>query len=67
MPLLLWLLGVPLSLVVILMLFGVVGFSFAGRGQNMGIGFVRLKDYWLNLGCPDDIPLIRKFLSGRYE
>ncbi|KAB2883997.1 MAG: efflux RND transporter permease subunit [Albidovulum sp.] len=25
--------------------FGVVGFSFAGRGQNMGIAFVRLKDW----------------------
>ncbi|MCB2125737.1 MAG: efflux RND transporter permease subunit [Rhodobacteraceae bacterium] len=26
-------------------IFGVVGFSFAGRGQNMGIAFVRLKDW----------------------
>ena len=26
-------------------MFGVVGFSFAGRGQNMGITFVRLKDW----------------------
>jgi len=26
-------------------LFGVVGFSFAGRGQNMGLGFVQLKDW----------------------
>ncbi|MDT8327294.1 MAG: efflux RND transporter permease subunit, partial [Roseovarius sp.] len=25
--------------------FGVVGFSFAGRGQNMGLGFVQLKDW----------------------
>ncbi|MBK1636410.1 efflux RND transporter permease subunit [Rhodovulum adriaticum] len=26
-------------------MFGVVGFSFAGRGQNMGIAFVQLKDW----------------------
>ncbi|WP_111429792.1 efflux RND transporter permease subunit [Rhodobacteraceae bacterium DSL-40] len=26
-------------------MFGVVGFSFAGQGQNMGIAFVRLKDW----------------------
>ena len=26
-------------------MFGVVGFSFVGRGQNMGIAFVRLKDW----------------------
>ncbi|WP_370310954.1 efflux RND transporter permease subunit [Salipiger bermudensis] len=25
--------------------FGVVGFSFAGQGQNMGLAFVRLKDW----------------------
>ena len=25
--------------------FGVVGFSFAGRGQNMGLAFVQLKDW----------------------
>ncbi len=25
--------------------FGVTGFSFAGQGQNMGIGFLRLKDW----------------------
>ncbi|WP_417733820.1 efflux RND transporter permease subunit [Roseovarius sp.] len=25
--------------------FGVVGFSFAGSGQNMGLGFVKLKDW----------------------
>ncbi|MEI4197295.1 efflux RND transporter permease subunit [Roseovarius sp. E0-M6] len=25
--------------------FGVVGFSFAGRGQNLGLAFVRLKDW----------------------
>ena len=28
------------------------------------VRFVRLKDYWLNLGCPEDIPAIKKFLSG---
>jgi dTDP-glucose pyrophosphorylase len=27
------------------------------------VRFVRLKDYWLNLGCPEDIPSIKKFLS----
>ncbi|WP_353474088.1 efflux RND transporter permease subunit [Salipiger sp. H15] len=26
-------------------MFGVVGFSFAGQGQNMGLAFVRLKDW----------------------
>ncbi|WP_412505231.1 efflux RND transporter permease subunit [Roseovarius sp. SYSU LYC5161] len=26
-------------------MFGVVGFSFAGRGQNMGLAFVQLKDW----------------------
>ncbi len=33
-------------------MFGVVGFSFAGRGQNMGITFVRLKD-WSERTRPD--------------
>ena len=33
-------------------MFGVVGFSFAGRGQNMGITFVRLKD-WSERERPD--------------
>ena len=26
-------------------MFGIVGFSFAGRGQNVGLAFVRLKDW----------------------
>ncbi|MCO6187747.1 efflux RND transporter permease subunit [Rhizobium sp. L1K21] len=26
-------------------MFGVVGFSFAGQGQNMGLAFIRLKDW----------------------
>ena len=33
-------------------MFGVVGFSFAGRGQNMGLTFVRLKD-WSERPRPD--------------
>lgn len=33
-------------------MFGVVGFSFGGRGQNMGITFVRLKD-WSERTRPD--------------
>ncbi|WP_424933637.1 efflux RND transporter permease subunit [Amaricoccus macauensis] len=33
-------------------MFGVVGFSFAGQGQNMGIAFVRLKD-WEERTRPD--------------
>ena len=32
--------------------FGVTGFSFAGQGQNMGIAFVRLKD-WKERTRPD--------------
>ncbi|MFC2967097.1 efflux RND transporter permease subunit [Acidimangrovimonas pyrenivorans] len=32
--------------------FGVVGFSFAGQGQNMGLTFVRLKD-WSERTRPD--------------
>ena len=32
--------------------FGVTGFSFAGQGQNMGIAFVRLKD-WKDRTRPD--------------
>ncbi|TCO73974.1 efflux RND transporter permease subunit [Rhodovulum euryhalinum] len=32
--------------------FTVVGFSFAGRGQNMGLGFVQLKD-WDERARPD--------------
>lgn len=32
--------------------FTVTGFSFAGRGQNMGLGFVRLKD-WSERENPD--------------
>jgi len=33
-------------------MFGVTGFSFAGQGQNMGIAFVRLKD-WAERPRPD--------------
>ncbi|MHA3978826.1 efflux RND transporter permease subunit [Halovulum sp. GXIMD14794] len=33
-------------------IFGVVGFSFAGQGQNMGLAFVRLKD-WEERTRPD--------------
>ncbi|MTH36416.1 efflux RND transporter permease subunit [Paracoccus limosus] len=33
-------------------MFGVAGFSFAGAGQNMGIAFVRLKD-WKDRPRPD--------------
>ncbi|MYM56890.1 efflux RND transporter permease subunit [Thalassovita mangrovi] len=33
-------------------MFGVVGFSFAGRGQNVGLAFVRLKD-WSERTRPD--------------
>jgi HAE1 family hydrophobic/amphiphilic exporter-1/multidrug efflux pump len=33
-------------------MFGVVGFSFAGQGQNMGLAFVRLKD-WSERTRPD--------------
>lgn len=33
-------------------MFGVVGFSFAGSGQNMGIAFVQLKD-WEERKSPD--------------
>ncbi|MGA0616036.1 efflux RND transporter permease subunit [Paracoccus sp. KR1-242] len=33
-------------------MFGVSGFSFAGQGQNMGIAFVRLKD-WADRPRPD--------------
>ncbi|WP_108257731.1 efflux RND transporter permease subunit [Mangrovicoccus ximenensis] len=33
-------------------MFGVTGFSFAGQGQNMGIAFVRLKD-WEDRPRPD--------------
>ena len=33
-------------------MFGVAGFSFAGAGQNMGIAFVRLKD-WKDRPGPD--------------
>ncbi|WP_138469415.1 efflux RND transporter permease subunit [Poseidonocella sp. HB161398] len=33
-------------------MFGVVGFSFAGQGQNMGLAFVRLKD-WEDRPRPD--------------
>jgi multidrug efflux pump len=32
--------------------FGVVGFSFAGQGQNMGLAFIRLKD-WEDRPRPD--------------
>jgi multidrug efflux pump len=33
-------------------MFGVVGFSFAGQGQNMGLAFIRLKD-WEDRPNPD--------------
>ncbi len=36
----------------IISIFTVTGFSFAGRGQNMGLGFVRLKD-WSERERPD--------------
>ena len=32
-------------------IFDVVGFSFAGRGQNVGFGFVQLKDWSLRKGA----------------
>ena len=32
--------------------FGIAGFSFAGRGQNMGLAFIRLKD-WSDRTRPD--------------
>jgi multidrug efflux pump len=41
--------------------FGVVGFSFAGQGQNLGLVFVRLKD-WGERTTPD---LSAKALAGR--
>ena len=41
--------------------FGVVGFSFSGQGQNLGIVFVRLKD-WDERTTPD---LSAKALAGR--
>jgi multidrug efflux pump len=34
-------------------MFGVVGFSFAGRGQNMGLAFVQLKD-WSERATPSE-------------
>ena len=33
-------------------MFGVAGFSFAGRGQNMGLAFIRLKD-WAERSNPE--------------
>ena len=39
-------------------MFGVVGFSFAGRGQNMGITFVRLKDWDEREGADQSVQAI---------
>ncbi|PWC35758.1 efflux RND transporter permease subunit [Azospirillum sp. TSO35-2] len=36
-------------------LFSIVGFNFAGRGQNAGMAFVRLKD-WSERGAPERKP-----------
>ena len=36
-------------------MFGVVGFSFAGRGQNMGLTFIRLKDWDERTGEGEEI------------
>ena len=41
--------------------FGVVGFSFAGQGQNLGLAFVRLKD-WSERTAPE---LSAQALAGR--
>ncbi len=42
-------------------MFGVVGFSFAGQGQNMGLVFVALKDWSLR----EDPSLAVKAIAGR--
>ncbi len=42
-------------------MFGVVGFSFSGRGQNMGLGFVQLKDWKTRAGPGQSV----QALAGR--
>jgi HAE1 family hydrophobic/amphiphilic exporter-1/multidrug efflux pump len=42
-------------------MFGVVGFSFSGRGQNMGLGFVQLKDWKKRAGPGQSV----QALAGR--
>ena len=41
-------------------MFGVVGFSFAGQGQNMGLAFVRLKDWAERTGPTQSVQARRR-------
>ncbi|WPB59198.1 efflux RND transporter permease subunit [Xylophilus sp. GOD-11R] len=46
--------------------FEINGFSFAGRGQNSGLIFVRLKDYDTRDGADATLPQLVKRLNGRF-
>lgn len=46
-------------------MFGVVGFSFAGRGQNKGIAFVRLKDWDERLDPTQSVQAVAGRAFGR--
>ncbi len=45
-------------------MFTVVGFSFAGSGQNVGLGFVKLKDWSERPGADQDVHAIARRAFG---
>ncbi|MDK3074979.1 efflux RND transporter permease subunit [Sedimentitalea sp. JM2-8] len=48
-------------------MFGVVGFSFAGQGQNMGIAFVQLKDWKERTRADQSVQAIAGRAFGRFS
>jgi multidrug efflux pump len=47
-------------------IFTVAGFSFAGRGENMGIGFVRMKDWSERKGAENGVRAIAGRAMGTF-
>ncbi len=47
-------------------MFDVVGFNFAGSGQNMGLAFVKLKDWGLRKHAHDKAPAIVQRAMGAF-
>jgi hydrophobe/amphiphile efflux-1 (HAE1) family protein len=48
-------------------MFDVVGFNFAGSGQNMGLAFIKLKDWKLRSATKDKAPAIVQRAMGAFS
>ena len=48
-------------------IFAVTGFSFAGRGENMAIGFVKLKDWSLRKRVEQNVQAIAGRAMGSWD